>query len=54
MDKTTETPLKHKRNYTRRSKEEKRTRLIDRLASLKLAHATRARLIERLEAKLKA
>lgn len=49
-----EIPLKNKRNYTRRSKEEQRTRLIDRLAGLKLAHATRAQLIERLEAKLKA
>lgn len=48
-----ETTPKIKRNYTKRTKEQKRDRLLTRLAALKLAHATRAKLIDKLEAKLK-
>lgn len=47
-----ETPLKIKRIYTKRSKEEKIALLQTRLTRLKLAHEVRASLISRLEAKL--
>jgi len=45
---------KTKRTYTRRTAEERKQRLESRLAVLKEAHATRAKLIAKLEAKLTA
>lgn len=47
-----ETAPKIKRNYTKRTKEERTHLLARRLHALKAAHAKRAELIARLERKL--
>lgn len=47
-----ETPLKIKRNYTKRTADQRRDLLQTRIVALKLAHLTRQKLIERLELKL--
>lgn len=47
-----ETTPKIKRNYTKRTEEQRRDLILTRLAALKLAHLTREKLIARLELKL--
>lgn len=49
-----ETARKDKRIYTKRTPEARKQRLQQRLEVLRAAHATRAKLIERLERKLTA
>lgn len=48
-----ETARKDVRKYTKRTKDERLHLLTRRLFNLKAAHATRAKLIDRIETKLK-
>jgi hypothetical protein len=49
-----ETARKDKRIYTKRTQDQRRDLILKRLEVLKAAHATRAKLIAKLEAKLTA